>query len=487
MNVEAKLKKLRSMSSSQALTIGLDSEQIRSFENDPNLLEAVDNALTAAQELQKSNPEVFAMDEEALCKFLQQDFVNFYSADTINPYVPLASSGPWIVTTRGALIHDSGGYGMLGFGQNPKSVDETMSRSYTMANIMTPSVSHKRFTDAMKREVGQTRKSGCPYFKFVALNSGSESMTLACRIADIHAFQYKSKKIRFLSIEGSFHGRTEKPAEVSGSTLAKYQKHLASFYNRDNLDLLPAGDVKALKDRFEYARKNDTYYSALFFEPVMGEGNPGVAVTPEYYKVMRDLTTANDTLLIADSIQAGFRGFGVLSVMDYPGFQELPPPDMETYSKALNGGQYPLSVVALSKKAAETYVTGMYGNTMTTNPRALEVAVTVLQLMTPALRKNIVEAGKIFVEKLKKLAQSIPDVITGVQGTGLLIAADINPKKFDVIGFQGLETLMRKAGIGVIHGGKNALRFTPHFAIQEKEIDLIVNTLKEVIIRAASK
>ena len=38
---------------------------------------------------------------------------------------------------------------------------------------------------------------------------------------------------------------------------------------------------------------------------------------------------------------------------------------METYSKALNAGQYPLSVVALTDEVAAIYVTGLYGNTMT--------------------------------------------------------------------------------------------------------------------------
>ena len=45
---------------------------------------------------------------------------------------------------------------------------------------------------------------------------------------------------------------------------------------------------------------------------------------------------------------------------------------METYSKALNAGQYPLSVLALTAPTAELYRKGVYGNTMTTNPRALD-------------------------------------------------------------------------------------------------------------------
>ncbi len=65
----------------------------------------------------------------------------------------------------------------------------------------------------------------------------------------------------------------------------------------------------------------------------------------------------------------------MLSIVDYPGFEKLDPPDMETYSKALNAGQYPLSVLAVSERAADLYNKGIYGNTMTANPRALDVAL----------------------------------------------------------------------------------------------------------------
>src|SRR3546814_9495923 len=76
---------------------------------------------------------------------------------------------------------------------------------------------------------------------------------------------------------------------------------------------------------------------------------------------------------------------------------------METYSKALNAGQYPLSVLAVNERAAGLYRKGVYDNTMTTNPRAMDVAVAVLDGITPELRTNIRERGAEFVNKLNTL------------------------------------------------------------------------------------
>ena len=189
-----------------------------------------------------------------------------------------------------------------------------------------------------------------------------------------------------------------------------------------------------------------------------------------FYDVARRLTKAHGSLLIVDSIQAGFRGTGYLSIVDYPGFEDSEVPDMESWSKALNAGQYPLSVLGLSEKTAAFYVRGMYGNTMTSNPRALEVGAAVLESVTEELRENIRARGAELVGRLLELRREFPDVVQRVQGTGLIVSAHIDPDKLAVVGFDGLETWCRRHGLGVIHGGKNALRFTPHFAITSEEI-----------------
>ena len=150
---------------------------------------------------------------------------------------------------------------------------------------------------------------------------------------------------------------------------------------------------------------------------------------------------------------------------------------METYSKALNGGQYPLSVLALTAQAAELYVRGVYGNTMTTNPRALEVACTILDSITPELRQNIQDRGAEFLDKFNGLVKEFPEAAESAQGTGLLVALNIKPH-ISVTGADGLEERCRLAGLGVIHGGANALRFTPHFAINSAEIDLVIDLIR---------
>ena len=470
-------------------TIGLSDEVIERFcEMDPSLPRAIAMAHEAHLSLRADWSEALGGDEADLVVHTQEGLMNFYAAATVNPYVALGAAGPWIVTTHGAVLHDNGGYGMLGSGHSPGVMMDVMSKRWVMANVMTPSLSHRRFTDRLKAELGHTRADGCPFVKFICMNSGSESVTVSTRISDHNALnltapgaRHEGKTVKFLALGGAFHGRTGRPAQVSDSCLPGYRKNLRTFAVRDNLVTVTPNNCDELQAAFDAAEQDGVFFEAMFIEPVMGEGNPGEATTPEFYSLARELTANMGTLLLVDSIQAGIRGTGFLSIIDYPGFQDLPAPDMETYSKALNAGQYPMSVLALGPRAAELYVRGTYGNTMTSNPRALEVGCAVLEGLTPEIRSNIVERGNEFVEKLKALREELGGYITKVQGTGLLLCAEIDPEWAEVVGFDGIETWCRKHGLGVIHGGVNALRFTPHFGLTSAEIDLIVDIVRQSI------
>jgi acetylornithine/succinyldiaminopimelate/putrescine aminotransferase len=477
-----------------ALTTGLADDVLTRFaKSDDRLLRVVKEAHSLFRDLLDDEPELLAMDEQAQIKEIQEGYINFYPDDAINPYVALAGIGPWIITMKGAVVYDTGGYGMLGFGHSPVEVLRSMNQRHVMANIMTPNLSQKYLVDLLRHEIGHTR-GACPYSRFLCVNSGSESVTVGARLSDINAKlmtdpggRHANKTIKMLSLKGSFHGRTQRPAQFSDSTRQNYCKHLASFRDHDNLITVEPNDIGQLKQIFRWADSNNVFFEAFFFEPVMGEGNPGMAITPEFYAEARRLTKEHGALMLIDSIQAGLRAHGVLSIIDYPGFESLEAPDMETYSKALNAGQYPLSVLAMNEHAAKLYKKGVYGNTMTTNPRALDVACAVLEGITPELRRNITDRGAELLTKMHALQQELGGRITGVQGTGLLLSAELDGSRFKSYGSKSIEEYMRLHGLSVIHGGENSLRFTPVFGLTSEEVDLIVDATRQAMLNGPVK
>ena len=157
MAVTDKLASLRAHAG-QRRTVGLDDAVIAQFAaSHPALIEAIDAAAAEYEAIKGDFADLLDLDEDAQLRAVQAGYVNFYPDDGVNPYVALAARGPWIVTLKGAVLHDSGGYGMLGFGHTPKAVIDAMAKPQAMANIMTASLSQLRFEKAIRAAIGLSR------------------------------------------------------------------------------------------------------------------------------------------------------------------------------------------------------------------------------------------------------------------------------------------------------------------------------------------
>ena len=409
---------------------------------------------------------------------LQHNVLNFYNKDTISPYVPLSAKGPWIISNEGKIIYDTGGYGMLGYGHSPDWALNVLNREHVMANVMTPSYEQSLLANKLKEKIKIGKP--CPYDKFAFLNSGSEAMELAGRIIDTIGKKKNTKKwSKCIVLKDSFHGRTSHASLFSDSCSEFYKNNLKSFEYHNFVDTVEINNTDELTNKINNTLNNGFELDAIIMEPVMGEGRPGIALSSDFYNLARQKTIELDSILLIDSVQAGIRTNGCLSVVDYPSLKGCIAPDMEVFSKAINSGIYPLSVLALKKEISEKYTVGTYGNTMCANPKALDIGFETLSRLDENVSNNIVKQGHNFVAMLNNLKHLYPKVIEDITGTGLLIAAHIN-NKYAVVGENGLEMNCRKRGLNVIHGGKNALRFTPNFLINENEIQLIECILKEV-------
>jgi acetylornithine/succinyldiaminopimelate/putrescine aminotransferase len=144
-----------------------------------------------------------------------------------------------------------------------------------------------------------------------------------------------------------------------------------------------------------------------------------------------------------------------------------------------------LSVLGVTAQTAALYRIGIYGNTMTGNPRALDVASAILAQLTPELRANIRTRGAQAVTKLDGLRTEHPELIVKVQGTGLIFSCELGAH-FKAYGAGSIEESLRVHGLGVIHGGENSLRFTPHFAITEDELDLLVSLVRQAVVNSSN-
>lgn len=386
-----------------------------------------------------------------------------YKKEDRPPFTPVASYGPWIVTEDGGYVYDAGGYGMLSLGHNPTELSRALSREYHQANVMVESSEQADFLRAVEPHIG-SRVIAC-------LNSGSEANSLAMRISNSH----HSDASVIVALQDSFHGRTEGPALASSSSHEVYREHLAAFRTPIPVVTLTPNCVDSVHATYNRLADQGIFPELAVLEPVMGEGRPALSITPEFYEAVYRRTHAAGGMVLVDSVQAGLRCHGVLSITDYPGFECAPRPHMESFSKAIHSGQFPVSMLALTKHAALRYQTGTYGNSMSANPRGLAVVTACLNAMTPSMREHIREMGTLLLTSLIDATRSVN--VLDVRGAGLLVAIDLHPR----IDAQNFEKKLRTQGLNVIRGGKNSIRLTPWFRITPREIRLICKVIRAAL------
>src|SRR3546814_4327323 len=152
-------------------TTGLDDATLAKFAaSHPELAAAVDAAAAEYANIKDAFADLLDLDEDAQVQAVQAGFVNFYPQDGVNPYVALAARGPWIVTLNGAVLYDTGGYGMLGFGHAPPAIIEARKRTPAMANLTTPSPSQLRPQRTLRQETAP-RPRGRPVPRSMCLQT----------------------------------------------------------------------------------------------------------------------------------------------------------------------------------------------------------------------------------------------------------------------------------------------------------------------------
>jgi acetylornithine/N-succinyldiaminopimelate aminotransferase len=281
-------------------------------------------------------------------------------------------------------------------------------------------------------------------------NSGAEA--LECAIKTARRYHYSKgnpERIRILTFEGAFHGRTLATIAAGGQ-----EKYLEGFGPKvEGFDQLPFGDLEALKS----AMTHDV--AAILIEPIQGEG--GVRSVPvQHLKDIRALCDENDVLLILDEVQTGVGRTGHLFAHELAGIE----PDILASAKALGGG-FPVGACLATEEAASGMVPGVHGTTYGGNPLAMAACNAVLDVV---LEDGFLDAVKQkslrFKQGLASLTDRFPDIIEEVRGEGLLLGL-----KCKVNNLEFVRALIDQDML-TVPAGSNVVRILPPLNITDEEI-----------------
>jgi len=289
-------------------------------------------------------------------------------------------------------------------------------------------------------------------------NSGTEAWEAALKLARAYAGAAgKKKRIRFLAMENSFHGRTM--GAVATTATAKYREPFAPVM--PGVTFVKFNDVADLKSKF------DDTVCAVCLETVQGEG--GVRpVSEEFFAEARRLTRKSGALLLVDEIQCGLGRTGKMFAFQHYGVK----PDLVTLAKPLACG-LPLGALLATEKAAAAFKPGMHGTTFGGGPLACAAALEFLDVIKrDGLLAHAASAGAYFKEKLRALADK-HTVIIDVRGLGLMAALELSSA--DTAKAVQQRLLARRVIINRTH--ETVLRFLPPYLVTRRQIDLLAAEL----------
>jgi len=295
--------------------------------------------------------------------------------------------------------------------------------------------------------------------KVVFTKTGSDSTTLACRIA--RAFTGKAKIIRC-----GYHGWHDWCVETKGGVLPKaYEDTLEIRYN----------DLQQLEDLL---KKYGSETAGIIITP-LGHPNAHEVERPKpgYLETVKKLAAQYGIVLIFDEIRTGFR-------LSMGGAQQFfgVTPDLAVFGKAMANG-YAISMVAGKAEIMDVLIHKAFvSSTYFNNTLAMTASLKTIEVLErDKMLDAIAERGHKFCETVRKhvAASGLPVVFSGEPWMPYLTFEKDNDKKYKKMRTVFYTQLIRrKVFLQPYHHGYIAYRHTE--ADLKYASDMIAETLGEL-------
>ncbi|MEA1993601.1 MAG: aspartate aminotransferase family protein [Euryarchaeota archaeon] len=280
-------------------------------------------------------------------------------------------------------------------------------------------------------------------------NSGSESVEAAIKFA-----RASTGRSKIITAMRGFHGKTM--GALSATWGPKYQKPFTPVLN---------GFVHVPFNNFARLEKKVTEdTAAILLEVVQGEGGVNIG-EKRFFKKVRKLCDKKNILLIIDEVQTGFGRTGTLFASE-----QYVTPDILCLAKSIAGG-VPMGAVVCSgnvKVPKKSHTTTFGGN-----PLACAAALASIEIIEQEnLAKRSAELGSYFLKQLHTIESP---KIREVRGLGLMIGIELKERAGSYV-----KELMER-GIIALLAGSCVIRLLPPLIIEKKEIDRVVEALREIL------
>ncbi len=327
-------------------------------------------------------------------------------------------------------------------------------------------------------------------------NSGAEAVETALKLA-----MYHTRRQKFISFFGSFHGRTlgalsltsskkaqrlgfmRQPLDVVHIPYPNKYRHFISEQTTDEATI--TADVLKWLNRVLQTTTPAEEVAGIILEAVQGEGGYIPAPTA-FVKEIRRICDENGIMLIVDEVQSGMGRTGKMFALDH---HDGVKADIVCMAKGIGSGM-PIGVCT-ARADVMSWHKGAHASTFGGNPVAIAAALKTIELIENGLVDNAREVGDHLKNGLSKLQKKY-DCIGDVRGLGMMIGVEFvsSPAAEGQAGVPDPELRDRiemecfNRGLIILGCGASVIRWSPPLTLTKENADVALEIFDEAIAAA---
>jgi 4-aminobutyrate aminotransferase len=319
-------------------------------------------------------------------------------------------------------------------------------------------------------------------------NSGAEAIETALKLA-----MYHTRRQKFISFFGSFHGRT-----LGALSLTSSKKAQRLGFMRQALDVVhvpypnkfrhfadekPCDEDKISRDVINWIEnrlfKTTTppeEVAGIVLEVVQGEG--GYVPAPKLFvKELRRICDENGIMLIVDEVQSGMGRTGKMFALDH---HEGVKADIMCLAKGIGSG-LPIGAT-VAKAEIMSWHKGAHASTFGGNPVCIASALKTIELLQNGLVENSAAVGKYLEDGLRNL-QTKYKQIGDVRGLGMMLGVEFVKEdgEPDAELRDKIEMACFNKGLIILGCGTSTIRWSPPLILTKENVDVALEIFDEAI------
>jgi acetylornithine/N-succinyldiaminopimelate aminotransferase len=306
-----------------------------------------------------------------------------------------------------------------------------------------------------------SREYNSHFDKVFFANTGAEANEGAIKLSRKWGQKNKNCAFEIITFIDSFHGRTL--ATMSASGKAGFDSIFPP-----KIDGFAKAEFNNLESVKALINSNTV---GIMLEPIQGEAGV-VPATKEFMQGLEFLCKEHNILLICDEVQSGCGRSGYLFAHQMFGVK----PHIMTLGKGIGGG-VPLAAL-LATNEVTCFEVGDQGGTYNGNPLMTSVGIAVLDtILQDGFLDSVKQKGQYLSDELNVLVKEFN--LVGERGEGLLRALVLDADYAKQMVAKAKE--LSPYGVLLNAPRPNILRFMPALTVSYEELDLLIDTLRNLL------